>query len=354
MLSAQGAGDSLFAVPGAKARLIGGAEAYYAFDFNNPASKQAPNWVYAYGRHNEIGLNNVYVGFNYAASRLRSQLALATGNYMQRNYAAEPPLLRNLLEANVGFKVVKNYNLWLDVGVMPSHIGFESAIGNQNWTLTRSIMANNSPYFMTGARLGLTTQNEKWFIALLALNGWQNIMDNNSNKVIASQLTYMSNSKLTFNWSSFYGEGYNVADSVAANRLFQNLYASWQVKPKLGLAAVADFGLQETAYKSKVYRVWWTAAFFARYQIKTDWRAIARIEYFNDPNQLIITSLNNVVNKGFRVGAYSLGLDYSPFENALLRIEAKYYFSENYEFWVGNGKFSKNSFVLTTSMGYNF
>jgi hypothetical protein len=129
MLSAQDAGDSLppVAVAKAKRRLIGGAQAYYAFDFNNPTSKEMPNWIYAYGRHNEIGLN--YIGFNYAASRLRSQLALATGNYMQRNYAAEPPLLRNLLEANIDFKVVKNYNLWLDIGVMPSYIGFESAIG---------------------------------------------------------------------------------------------------------------------------------------------------------------------------------------------------------------------------------
>ena len=88
-------------------------------------------------------------------------------------------------------------------------------------------------------------------LPLLALNRWQNI--NNSNKAIASQFI---NSKLTLNWSSFYGEGYNVSDSVAVNRLFQNFYVSWQVKPKLGLAAVADFGLQETAYKSKVYRVW--------------------------------------------------------------------------------------------------
>jgi hypothetical protein len=273
---------------------------------------------------------------------------------MQRNYAAEPPLLRNVLEANVGFKVLKNYNLWLDFGVMPSHIGFESAIGNQNWTLTRSMMANNSPYFMTGAKLGFTTKNEKWFIALLALNGWQNIRDNNSNKAMASQLTYGPNSKLKFNWSSFYGEGYNVADSVAANRLFQNFYASWQVKPQLELAILADFGLQETAHKSKIYQTWWAAAFFARYQLQTYGYAIFRIEYFHDRHEIIIAALDNINSKGFRTGAFSLGFDYSPFEKALLRIEGKYYLSESNEFIVGNGKLSGNSWVLTTSMGYNF
>jgi hypothetical protein len=334
-------------------RLIGGMEVYYAFDFNNPLNKQAPAWVYAYGRHNEIGINNVYIGYKYTAVRLRSQLAIATGNYIQRNYAAEPAILRNLLEAHIGIKVLKNYNLWLDTGVMPSHIGFESAIGNQNWTLTRSMMANNSPYFMTGVKLGFTSQNEKWFMALLVLNGWQNIVDNNSNKALGSQITYTPNPRLTLNWSTFYGEGYNKPDSVAANRFFQDFYVSWQVKPQLGLALTVDIGLQEIASKSKSYQSWQTAAFLARYQFKTGWHIVWRIEYFNDPWELIITS-RNVNHKGFRVGAYSLGCDYSPFAKALLRLEGKYYFSQDYEFALRSARLAKTSLVLTASIGYSF
>lgn len=58
---------------------------------------------------------------------------------------------------------------------MPSHIGFESAIGKDCWNLTRSILADNSPYYETGIKLGYTSKNEKLYLAGMYLNGWQRI-----------------------------------------------------------------------------------------------------------------------------------------------------------------------------------
>jgi hypothetical protein len=52
--------------------------------------------------------------------------------------------LKNIYEANVGISLNKKNNLWVDAGVMPSHIGFESAISMDNWYLTRSLLAENS------------------------------------------------------------------------------------------------------------------------------------------------------------------------------------------------------------------
>nr|WP_290930803.1 outer membrane beta-barrel protein [Haliscomenobacter sp.] len=56
---------------------------------------------------------------------------------------------------------------------MPSHIGFESAIGKDCWNLSRSILAENSPYYETGVRLSLNSANGKWYAAAMLLNGWQ-------------------------------------------------------------------------------------------------------------------------------------------------------------------------------------
>ncbi|OQW43057.1 MAG: hypothetical protein A4S08_10190 [Proteobacteria bacterium SG_bin4] len=72
---------------------------------------------------------------------------------MNANYAAEPGILGNLYEGNVGLKLSGSNNLWLDIGVFPSHIGFESAVGKDNWTLTRSLVAENTPYFESGAKI---------------------------------------------------------------------------------------------------------------------------------------------------------------------------------------------------------
>ena len=63
----------------------------------------------------------------------------------------------------------------MDIGIMPSHIGFESAVSKDCWTLTRSMLAENSPYFESGAKLSYTTNNGKLQFSVLALNGWQRI-----------------------------------------------------------------------------------------------------------------------------------------------------------------------------------
>ena len=66
-----------------------------------------------------------------------------TGTYANANLAAEPGVLKNIYEANVGVKVSRNKDLWVDAGVLSSHMGFESATGADNWNLTRSLLAES-------------------------------------------------------------------------------------------------------------------------------------------------------------------------------------------------------------------
>ena len=79
-----------------------------------------------------------------------------TGNYARYNLSGEPDWAKYIYEANVGFRLSKKQNIWIDAGIMPSHIGFESAISADCWTLTRNILAENSPYYESGVKLGYT------------------------------------------------------------------------------------------------------------------------------------------------------------------------------------------------------
>lgn len=97
---------------------------------------------------------------NYSKENIRGNFALMAGTYPQYNMSAEQGLLQNVYEANVGVKISKNHNLWIDAGIMPSHIGFESAIGKDCQTLTRSILAENSPYYEAGVKIGYTSESE--------------------------------------------------------------------------------------------------------------------------------------------------------------------------------------------------
>jgi len=115
-------------------------EPYYSYDFNNPkADGNRPGFFYSYNRHNEFNVNLGFVKANYAAQRVRANAAIAAGTYMNANYAAEPGVLKNILEMNAGLCLSKNRDLWVDAGIFASHIGFESAIGKDCRNLTRGI-----------------------------------------------------------------------------------------------------------------------------------------------------------------------------------------------------------------------
>lgn len=58
-----------------------------------------------------------------------------------------------MFEANAGVKLSKKKELWLMQGSCPANIGFESAIGKDCWNLTRSMLADNTPYYEAGARV---------------------------------------------------------------------------------------------------------------------------------------------------------------------------------------------------------
>ena len=137
-------------LPAAPLTYYGFVDAYYGYDFNHANGNNRQYFLYSHGRQNEFTVNQALVGLRYDDGRVRGALGLHAGTYVSANYAAEDPVLQHVYEAYAGFRPFQK--AWLDVGIFGSHIGFESAISKDNWTLTRSLMAENSPYYEAGAR----------------------------------------------------------------------------------------------------------------------------------------------------------------------------------------------------------
>src|ERR1700752_888900 len=142
-----------------KLAITGYVEAYYGYDFNKPVDNNRPSFIYSHNRHNEFNVNLAFLKGSYSAERIRGNLAVAVGTYMNANLAAEPGVLKNIYEANAGVKLSKKADLWLDAGVFSSHIGYESAVGKDCWLLTRSIVSDNTPYYEAGAKLTYNTSD---------------------------------------------------------------------------------------------------------------------------------------------------------------------------------------------------
>ncbi|MEP6674851.1 MAG: porin [Ferruginibacter sp.] len=330
--------------------ITGYTEIYYSYDFGNPSTHNRPSFLYSYNRHNEVNLNLGFVKAAWEKENVRANLALAAGTYINANLAGEPGVLKNIFEANAGVKISKKNNLWIDAGIFASHIGFESAIGKDCWNLTRSILAENSPYYESGVKISYTSPNEKWFISGLLLNGWQRIerVDGNNTPAFGHQLTWKPNSKITLNSSSFIGS--DKPDSTRQMRYFHNFYAIIQLSSKLGLTAGFDIGAEQKAKHSHQFSSWYSPVIIFKYAVNEKNSFAARAEYYCDKYGVII---GTGTIHGFKTFGYSLNYDNQIRDNIVWRIEARTLSSKDDIFLKNKTAIDNNTF-LTTSLAISF
>lgn len=321
--------------------LSGFLDVFYVYDFARPTGPSRQPFFFNHNRHNEFNLNLGFIQWNVSHAKYRANLALQAGTYPNDNYAEEPGLLKAVLEANVGVSLNADNSIWLDLGIMPSHIGFESAISMDNPTLTRSILAENSPYFMAGAKLGYQP-NETWFFAGLILNGWQRIqrLPGNSIPAFGSQVSYTPSSAMTFNWSTFIGT--DDPDSTRRMRYFNNFYGKLQLSEKVDVTGGLDIGLQQSQKGSGKLDTWFSPVAIAQYRFRPHWRTAIRAEYYQDRTGIIIpTDTPN----GFQTIGISGTLDYLPTESIMLRTEARRLNSQDEVFESASGGTRDNVFI---------
>lgn len=347
LLSANISAEELDMSAPSKLKLSAYVEAYYLH--GNHAGQNQPDFVYSFDRRHEPNINLALMRAAYASDKFRANLALADGSYMRANYAAEPHHLRNIFEANIGLKLSKDNQLWLDLGVLPSHIGFESAVGVENWTLTRSVLADNSPYFQTGARVSYASQNGQWYLSGLVINGWQRIQRANdaSTPSIGHQLTYRPNDRLVLNSSSFIGN--NSADQDRKMRYFHHFYAQYQLNSHWSVLFGFDIGAEQKMRNSQDYNIWYAPITIVKYQMTDQLSIAARAEHYRDRDGVIVKAPSD---DGFSATGYSMNVDYKWTNNITLRSELKSLrYSEDRHLRANS---TEDNITLTSSLALSF
>lgn len=324
-------------------------DSYYGYHFSNPNNNEAVAFFYNHNRHNEFNLNLGLLKINVSDEKFRANFALQTGTYANDNYSAEEGVIKNIFEANVGVALNQKKNLWLDVGIMPSHIGFESAISADNWTLSRSVLAENSPYFLSGAKLSLIP-NDKLQIAVLVVNGWQRIqrVAGNSLPSLGTQVNYTVNQNINFNWSSFLGT--DDPDSTRRYRFFNNFYSTIKANDRLSFITGFDYGLQQISKESSNWNTWFSPVIIAKYKISEKWSAAYRIEQYVDRSSVIITV---PTGKAVDILGISLNLDYAPNELILCRLEGRFLNNSTGILQTKSGV-ATNNFYILSSIAFRF
>lgn len=327
----------------------GYVDIFYSYDFNEPTTNYRQTFLYNHNRHNEFNLNLGFIKGSAKHLKYRANIALQAGTYVVDNYAAEPTVLQHIYEGNAGLSLNKKNNLWIDAGIFGSHIGFESAISKDNWTLTRSLLAENSPYYLTGTKLTYNP-NEHWELAILICNGWQRIkkIPGNSLPAFCTQIKYIKGDRLTINWSTFIGT--DDPDTTRRMRYFNNIYVQSQLTKRFGFIAGLDIGGQQTKKESADYKVWFSPVIIVRYLWTNKWSTALRAEYYQDKDGVIIVT---GTPNGFKTSGLSLNLDYSPIKNVAWRLEGRW-LTSTAKIFTRQKKNVNDNFAIVSSIAVSF
>jgi hypothetical protein len=329
-------------------------DTYFGYDFSRPASGDRPYFVSS-ARHNEFTLNLAYIHAAYTGKRIRGVFKPAVGTYMAANYAAEPPMFRNLLEANVGVKLFTSKDIWLDAGVFISPFTNEGPVSMEQLTYTRSFAGEYVPYYISGLKLTTPLSNTLTAYFYL-LNGWQNIQENNRGKSGTLQLEYKPRENVTLNWNVYVGNEQTQAAPHYGTRMFTDVFAVFNPDGKFFGTSSVYIGAQQRKDTLSGIRsgtaYWYNANLIGRYKLLTDVSISGRLEYFYDPQSVQISPLTGI--SGFQTFSSSLGINWAVDEKVLLRAESRSFFSGKEVYLKKDGTPSRTGQLLIASLAIAF
>jgi hypothetical protein len=321
-------------------------ESFIAFKGNEPKRAKISDFLYNHNRYNIPKVNHGLIGLEHQGKSFRMNVAAHLGTYVEDNYKNEPGFLRNIYTANIGFRINKKKNRWIEAGIFPSYKGFESVNSFENLTLTRSLLAENSPYFVTGIRTNYSI-GAKDELFLYLLTGWQRIVPVKGSSLPSFGFQWIK--KLSddnkINNSFFAGSDY--PDATRRMRYFNNFY--WQIsRGRWSYIVGLDIGAEQKAKKSSAYNYWWSPVFISAYELNNKLKAAARLEHYNDQSSVIVKAGNGnpLIGSGI-----SFNLDYSPTPSMLVKAEWRK-LSATKQVYLNENSFANGTSYVTLSFSY--
>lgn len=316
--------------------LSGYADAYFGID--STSQDKRSGFLYNHVIQERLATNLLLLKADFQSERLRAVLGVMHGDYRRFNLATEPDWAKPLNEAYAGFKPLEKHDLWIDVGVYASHIGIESSIAADCPTLTRSIVAENSPYYSSGVRTTYITPDKKNEIAFHLLNGWQRIgfVDGIHRPAYGLQFKHRFTDSFSVNYSNFYGTIYPTSQNI--DRHYHHFNALLAKGP-WNYYGTFDIGFEKG-------KTWYSPMVMAQRKLTDTLSATARAEWYNDPER---ANIGWGTGNAFSMAGFSVNLDYQVNKHLLLRIEPKIYRSDSRDF-AG----SRTNTLLTASASLRF
>lgn len=174
-------------------------DAYASFNYNFPKPQTGKNRLHAHDPSNGFSLAWVGVNASYPADPVGGTISLRFGPSAHQ-IAAGCASVESPCDSSVGLENVKqgfaswkpggaDSSITIDLGKFDTPFGLEVAESQLNMNYTRSMLYASQPAFHTGLRANFVLADAFDF-RVLAVNGWNNSIDNNIGKSLGAQFTF--------------------------------------------------------------------------------------------------------------------------------------------------------------------
>lgn len=266
--------------------LSGFVDMYYGQNFNNPANRTSGLRSFDWAS-NQFGLNLVELVVDKPVdpknSRTGYHVALGFGQAMNVVNSSDPGGLgfaQYLKEAYFSYLAPVSKGLQVDFGKFVTPHGEEVIETKDNFNYSRGLLFSYAiPYYHFGLRAKYTF-NDKYSLTGYLVNGWNNVLDNNSGKTYG----------LTFGWNPTkklgivqnYMAGPEGTNNNSDWRQLSDTVVSYALTSKLSTVFNYDYGRGDRIAGVSTPVYWTGVAGYLRYAVAKHVAVTNRYEYYND------------------------------------------------------------------------
>jgi hypothetical protein len=306
--------------------MSGTVDGYYAYNFNHPrtstvafipgtsvlttALSPSTSALRAFdGRAEQISLNLFELNFDKAVdpkSPLGFHLAFGYGDAMNVVNSTDPGSLffaQYLKEAYFSYLAPVGKGLKVDFGKFVTTNGAEVIETKDNWNYSRSLLFTFAiPFYHFGLRAKYPI-NDKVSITGLVVNGWNNIVDNNTGKTFGVSVVANPTKKVSITQNYYLGP--EQLNSNSNWRQLSDTVVTYNPTGKLSLMTNFDYGREKPCFFVSLTNpcpgdnaanpaAWWSGiAQYARYALNDTTAVAVRYEYLNDHNNYAFSGFSS-------------------------------------------------------------
>ncbi|MFA6233512.1 MAG: outer membrane beta-barrel protein [Bacteroidota bacterium] len=237
----------------------------------------------------------------------------------------------DVLQAYARYIVPVGSGLTLDGGKFLTHMGYEVIEGRDGWNdnFSRSYCFGYAiPYAHTGlrARYGF---GQSVSAMLMLANGWDNAVENNSNKTVGAQLAVTPAAGLSIFANAIYGtEG---SHDNSNNTSVIDLVAVWSPATLITIGANVDLGSAQGAAADGTDAAWTGLAGYLRLNFSEAFALSLRAERFDDADGIRTGGVQKLTG-------ITVTPEYRPTDHLILRAEFRMDSSDKEVFEDGDSK----------------